>query len=469
MSVILGTCKNKLIVCDNPTALSPLFLPLIPHPLFSLSSTHKTTMGTKRKHTDESEVDDPKITAALRMKLVDAMGAGFEGALALCVGAGAHTEVLLADLARFAPYADLDAVIAGIRTHVTESPPTTPQRLAAISRAVETLMARTRPDAFLRGKVGALLLYVPTADCLSTRDTPLLPSKKARTEAANDSTHTILTAADIAGDVYLSTVRDVAAQAGALPVLPHFEAAMAKTKSDVEGGGGGGNEKPASSVPLLENASVFGRSRTQTELLLVALVRTQAALGKTCEKQLDKLTSEDLQSFSDILQSTTQGLAKELGDDAAEHAVAEGMHDFVWNGWRGTPAKETDAERANSVVLGPSSRPASKGKEAHIAGFLRGATEQSGGAGGAPKKLHSCETFLAEAAYHLHPDAGMDAEYFLSRNPLYIWRAFRMMMNSRDFLLPAKCATNNASDLESAIKEGWPKLGEEEMARQMGE
>ena len=94
------------------------------------------------------------------------------------------------------------------------------------------------------------------------------------------------------------------------------------------------------------------------------------------------------------------------------------------------------------------------------AGFLRGVVPDD------RKELQPVtpEGFFGVAAMHLHEDSGIDEEFMVSRNPLYLWRASRLMLGSHEHRISARKGwCTEAVDFESALKQHWPDLGQQTM------
>ncbi|KAJ9457253.1 hypothetical protein DIPPA_02960 [Diplonema papillatum] len=406
---------------------------------------------------------------------------------------------VLCELAGLAAPSELGPLVDKMDTFFTTHPPQSKTVISSLLDATQLLRDRCSCDPKLQGKATCLLLKAPAGDTLRVGATQgaatpdglagLPGVERAATDASaggKEETHrerflrlSALRPEQILPNLaeYTNAVREIASQAGGLSHRPFFTAALEKVKaSDVGKAGEDSADAPDASTLVVGTGASASRSmlwntRHQTELLLLALAKGQALIEHQVRSGAQK--PADVQATVSLLSAAVAGLMKTIGTDGVTHAVAEGMREYAWSYWKSngyasllksSKQPSANSERSNTVSLPKVSKHAGAGKpketkdagETPTQGFLVGQPD------GFPSwDSPDCKQFFSTAAMHQHPDCGMDQEYWLSRNPLFVWRAMRLLLAQPDFEYTPTYDANDPTFLEKYIQDRWPDLGKE--------
>eukprot|EP01063_Lacrimia_lanifica_P019899 TRINITY_DN27293_c0_g1_i1.p1 TRINITY_DN27293_c0_g1~~TRINITY_DN27293_c0_g1_i1.p1 ORF type:complete len:476 (+),score=170.29 TRINITY_DN27293_c0_g1_i1:79-1506(+) len=449
-----------------------------------------------------------KRTRGVRAEVLRVVkGGGHAAGVAYCKTLGGAEQVAaLVVLAGVAKHDGVAAVAALVREVVEArcaggAPEWAPEELVGLGGAVMTLAERMQGgDAGERGKLLCLLLRFPLQEFLkeaqppaeAAEAKPLLPG--AASGAASPTPHLPgdaamadpeprpsllpsaptwtsfeeLAALPIAAlrsrlGEFADCVRSLASQSeGGLASYPSFTGALAKV-TDVTAKGDSAPRGPPAMMTLASGSvargSPFSNSLHQTEVLLQALVKAHALLRDAVRGGDKGAALPPLLAPS--LQSVVLGLTNLLGGaDGAEFAVGEGMRDAAWAQWKAAAypslAERAGAgEKSNTVALAGARQHPMDTATAGATGFLvQDATP--------PQHADiTVESFIGVAAMHMHPDAGMEKDYLVTRNFLYAWRASRFLLAGKDFRFAPDRTLTDHDTLEAVIPELYPDLGQQ--------
>eukprot|EP01060_Flectonema_neradi_P019017 TRINITY_DN259_c4_g1_i1.p1 TRINITY_DN259_c4_g1~~TRINITY_DN259_c4_g1_i1.p1 ORF type:complete len:419 (+),score=68.92 TRINITY_DN259_c4_g1_i1:46-1302(+) len=413
-------------------------------------------MSATKRASSSVNADDRKKLRSVRGPLIEALKSGYEAA-EKCLQEIDDTDlrwIMIVDLSRVVPTDSISKFISYLQKEAATVLGNEASTANFVS-AVNIISKRCASDPHLQGTAACLLLRLPLTELYAAA-----PPNKENKEDSIAKTMSDLVQ-------YAAGVREAASQVGGIMDYPSFASALSRVKDKTGKTDSTEDDEQCQRVVSLHErpTSILSAARHQTELLLTALVRGQAILGRLFDSGITSAKNTDMVQAISILKASVAGLSKNTSKVTTDVAICDNMREYCWKQWASGNYKNLSTipkstTRTNDIILPNKIEPVSS-QPPKPTGFFEGSASTY-----EPPSL-DVEDFLGVAAYHIHPDAGMEKEYLITRNPLYIWRAVRLLLSSKT--LSTDFWYNEAEDFEKLVETLFPDLGQkvfdEEMAK----